>query len=148
MKKFLTFGILILLTAGLAAQTPVQSLRIQWEIEGPQVPPGETRPPFDVATAQSYTYKVYMLGAAVGTALTGVQCTTTADEFIKTCSTTLPPTFDIPGADVDMTATISGLETIHSASVKVPPKFIPPNPPTNPRIIRIVVPASPTGVVK
>lgn len=133
-----------LLASSAWAQTTF-TLRAQWEIEGPAAQPGQTRPPFDVVTAQSYVYKMYVVGSAVGTTLTGVACTTTADQFIKTCAATLPSQFDQPGIQVDMTATVDGIETVHSSAATVPPQIIPPTPPSNLRLIRIAVPAANTA---
>lgn len=145
MKPVCTLLLLLLATLGLAAQTtPTQTLRIQWDIEGPQVPVGTPRPPFDIATAQSYVYKAYVVGAAVGTTLTGVLCTTTVNEFIKTCAATLPPVLDIANASLDMTVTVDGVETAHSEAASVPPIIIPPTPPSNLRIQRILLQAPPT----
>lgn len=126
-----------------------QTLRIQWEIDGPVAPAGGARPPFEVATAQGYLYKIFQVGGAVGEALLGVQCTTTADPFVKTCAATVPPAFSAPGLSVDMTATIDGIETAHSTAAIVPPLFVPPVPPRNLRMLRYVgqvpVPTNPTG---
>ncbi len=119
------------------AQTST-TLRAQWEMEGPPAPAGGTRPPFDVATAQSYIYKLYQVGAAVGTTLTGVSCTTTADAFIKTCAATVPTALNAAGLNLDMTATINGIETAHSNAAIVPPQFVPPAPPSNLRMQRYV----------
>lgn len=119
------------------AQT-TQTLRAQWEMAGPPAPAGGTRPPFDVATAQSYIYKMYQVGSAIGTALTGVTCTTTADVYVKTCAATVPTALNVAGFNLDMTATINGIETSHSTSAIVPPLFVPPAPPTNLRMIRVV----------
>jgi hypothetical protein len=121
-----------------SAQTQTQTLRAQWEMEGPPAPAGGARPPFDVATAQSYVYKMYQVGSAVGVTLTGVACTTTADAFIKTCAATVPTTLNAAGLNLDMTATINGIETSHSNAAIVPPVFVPPAPPSNLRMQRYV----------
>jgi len=131
---------LILLGASVVdtnAQT-TQTLRAQWEMAGPPAPAGGTRPPFDVATAQSYIYKMYQVGSATGVTLTGVACTTTADQYVKTCAATVPTALNVAGFNLDMTATINGIETSHSTSAIVPPLFVPPAPPTNLRMIRVV----------
>ena len=145
----LVFAALVLLVflvvPGYSQQT--QTLRAQWEIEGPPAPAGGTRPPFEVATAQGYTYKIYQVGSAVGEVLLGVQCTTTADAFVKTCAATVPTAFSAPGLMVDLTAIIDGIETPHSTAATVPPLFVPPAPPRNLRLLRYVgtIPV-PTGV--
>lgn len=119
-----------------SAQT--QTLRAQWEMEGPPAPAGGARPPFDVATAQGYIYKMYQVGSATGVTLTGVTCTTTADAFIKTCAATVPAALSAVGLNLDMTATINGIETSHSNAAIVPPVFVPPSPPSNLRMLRYV----------
>jgi len=119
------------------AQT-TQTLRAQWEIEGPPAPAGGARPPFDVTTAQGYIYKMYQVGSATGITLTGVTCTTTADVYIKTCAATVPTALNVVGISVDMTATIGGIETSHSTAAVVPPLFVPPSPPSNLRLLRYV----------
>lgn len=129
---FLYFG-----NAGNAQTTP-QTLRAQWEMTGPPAPAGGTRPPFDVATAQGYIYKMYQVGSAVGTTLTGVACTTTADAYVKTCAATVPTALSAAGLNLDMTATINGIETSHSNAAIVPPVFVPPSPPSNLRMQRYV----------
>jgi hypothetical protein len=98
-------------------------------------------------TAQSYVYKLYELQSAIGLTLTGIQCTTTQDPFIKTCASTIPMSFDSPGKVVDMTVTIAGIESPHSASTTVPQLIVPPTPPTNLRMFRYVgtIPAAPGG---
>lgn len=121
---------------GVQAQTA--TLRAQWEMTGPPAPAGGTRPPFDVATAQSYIYKMYQVGSAVGTTLTGVACTTTADAFVKTCAATVPTGLNVVGLNLDLTATINGIETAHSNAAVVPPAFVPPSPPSNLRLQRVV----------
>ena len=131
----IAFGLLAI-AATASAQTA--TLRAQWEMTGPQAPAGGTRPPFDVATAQSYVYKLYQVGSAVGTTLSGVGCTTTADAFVKTCAATVPTALNVVGLNLDMTATINGIETSHSTSAVVPPAFVPPTPPENLRLIRYV----------
>lgn len=143
--KYLIIVLLILVPTISEAQT--QTLRAQWEIEGPQAPAGGARPPFDVATAQGYVYKMYQVGSATGSTLTGVQCTTTADAYIKTCAATVPAALNIPGISVDMTATVGGIETVHSSAAVVPPLFVPPAPPTNLRLLRYVgtIPAPTDG---
>lgn len=118
-----------------SAQT-TQTLRAQWEIEGPVAQAGQARPPFDITTAQGYVYKMYQVGSATGVALTGVTCTTTADAFIKTCAATVPTSLAIVGISVDMTATVGGIETVHSTAAVIPPLFVPPSPPTNLRLLR------------
>lgn len=120
------------------ASAQTQTLRAQWEMEGPPAPAGGARPPFDVATAQSYIYKMYQVGSATGITLTGVTCTTTADAFIKTCAATVPAALSAAGLNLDMTATINGIETSHSTSAIVPPLFVPPSPPSNLRMLRYV----------
>jgi len=120
-----------------SAQT-TQTLRAQWEIEGPPAPAGGARPPFDVATAQGYIYKMYQVGSATGITLTGVTCTTTADVYIKTCAATVPTALNVVGISVDMTATINAIETSHSNAAVVPPLFVPPAPPSNLRLLRYV----------
>lgn len=123
----------------LEAQTPpAQTLRAQWEMEGPPAPAGGVRPPFDVTTAQGYVYKMYQVGSAIGTTLTGVTCTTTADAFIKTCAATVPAAMNVAGLNLDITATINGIETAHSTAAIVPPVFVPPAPPRNLRMLRYV----------
>lgn len=132
-------ALLALLSAiGVSGQQQQDTLRAQWEIEGPPAPAGGTRPPFEVATAQGYTYKMYQVGGAVGEVLTGVSCTTTADVYVKTCAATVPAAFSAPGLMVDLTALISGIETPHSNGATVPPLFVPPAPPRNLRLIRYV----------
>lgn len=131
-------ALLLLLIPVLGEAQTTQTLRVQWEISGPEAPAGGTRPPFDVATAQGYVYKMYQVGAATGTTLTGVGCTTTADAYVKTCAATVPTTYDKPGISVDLTATIQGIETAHSNAAVVPPLFVPPAPPTNLRLLRYV----------
>ena len=120
------------------AQAQTQTLRAQWEISGPPAPAGGTRPPFDVATAQGYPYKLYQVGSAVGTLLTMVTCTTTADAYTKTCAATVPAAMNVAGLSLDLTATIGGIETAHSNAAVVPPTFVPPAPPSNLRLQRIV----------
>lgn len=136
MTKLITLG-LVLIAIPAFSQTS-QTLRAQWEMTGPPAPAGGTRPPFDVATAQSYVYKMYQVGSAVGTTLTGVQCTTTADAYVKTCAATVPTALNVVGLNLDMTATINGIETAHSTSAVVPPLFVPPSPPENLRMLRYV----------
>ncbi len=136
MKLFLAFLFLLLPVVSFAQTT--QTLRAQWEIEGPPAPAGGARPPFDVTTAQGYVYKMYQVGSATGYTLTGVTCTTTADAYIKTCAATVPTALNVVGISVDMTATISGIETSHSTAAVVPPLFVPPSPPSNLRLLRYV----------
>ncbi len=138
MKKLIFVLGLVFVPTLVGAQTPTQTLRAQWEIEGPAAPSGGTRPPFDVATAQSYTYKLYQVGSATGIILQPVNCTTTADAYIKTCAADVPTALSAPGLLVDMTATIGGIETPHSTSAVVPPLFVPPAPPSNLRLLRYV----------
>lgn len=145
MKTLVIASLLLLVGVAAQAQTTTQTLRIQWDIEGPQAPAGTTRPPFDTATAQSYTYKVYIVGAAIGMVIQGPLCTTTPNDFIKTCAATLPPTLDIPGTNLDMTVTVDGIETAHSEAATVPPLIIPPTPPTNLRLQRILLQTPPPG---
>jgi hypothetical protein len=133
-KKIIVF-LFIFASLPLLAQT-TQTLRAQWEIEGPPAQAGQARPPFDVATAQGYVYKMYQVGSATGVTLTGVTCTTTADAFIKTCASTVPVALAVVGFNLDMTATIGGIETSHSNSAVVPPLAVPPAPPTNLRLLR------------
>ena len=132
----LSLAFLFLLIAIPVLSQTTQTLRAQWEIEGPPAQAGQARPPFDVATAQGYVYKMYQVGSATGITLTGVTCTTTADAFIKTCASTVPTALAIVGISVDMTATIGGIETSHSNGAVVPPLAIPPSPPTNLRLLR------------
>lgn len=134
---FLAALVLVAWCTPLSAQTTA-TLRAQWEMTGPPAPAGGTRPPFDVTTAQSYIYKMYQVGAAVGTTLTGVQCTTTADAYVKTCAATVPAAFNVAGLSLDLTATINGIETAHSNAAIVPPVFVPPSPPGNLRMQRVV----------
>jgi hypothetical protein len=129
---------LVLSASLVTGQTAPQTLRAQWEMTGPPAPAGGARPPFDVATAQGYIYKMYQVGGAVGTTLTGVTCTTTADVYTKTCAATVPTALNVVGFNLDMTATINGIETSHSTSAVVPPLFVPPAPPSNLRMIRVV----------
>ncbi len=121
-----------------SAEAQTQTLRAQWEMTGPPAPAGGTRPPFVVSTAQSYIYKIYQVGSAVGTTLTGVACTTTADAYVKTCAATVPAAMNVAGLNLDLTATIGGIETAHSNAAVVPPVFVPPAPPSNLRLQRIV----------
>ncbi len=140
-QRAVVAAVLVVLALGAGCVAEAQTtatLRAQWEIAGPPAPTGGTRPPFDVATAQSYIYKMYQVGAAVGTTLTGVGCTTTADAYVKTCAATVPTAFNVAGLSLDMTATINGIETAHSNSAVVPPVFVPPAPPTNLRLQRVV----------
>ncbi len=143
--KRLILAIAVLALLPVVAFTQTQTLRAQWEIEGPAAPTGGARPPFDVATAQSYTYKLYQVGAAIGVILQPVSCTTTADAYIKTCAADVPTSLSAPGLLVDLTATIGGIETPHSSSAVVPPLFVPPAPPTNLRLLRYVgtIPVTP-----
>lgn len=144
MKRIIILSLITLLIPTIT-YTQTQTLRAQWEIEGPAAPTGGARPPFDVTTAQSYTYKLYQVGAAIGVILQPVSCTTTADAYIKTCAADVPTTLSAPGLLVDMTATIGGIETPHSTSAVVPPLFVPPAPPTNLRLLRYVgtIPVTP-----
>lgn len=140
-QQIVVIAALAILAAGafcVASAQTSQTLRGQWEMEGPPAPAGGARPPFDVATAQSYVYKMYQVGSAVGVTLTGVTCTTTADAFIKTCAATVPTSLNVVGLNLDMTATINGIETAHSTSAVVPPLFVPPSPPSNLRLLRYV----------
>jgi hypothetical protein len=123
---------------GTAEAQTTQTLRAQWEMTGPPAPAGGVRPPFDIATAQGYVYKIYQVGAAIGTTLTGVTCTTTADQYVKTCAATVPSAFNVAGLSVDLTATINGVETAHSNAAVVPPVIVPPAPPSNLRLQRVV----------
>lgn len=135
MKKFVFLSLALLISVPTFAQT-TQTLRAQWEIEGPIAQAGQPRPPFDVTTAQGYVYKMYQVGSATGYTLTGTTCTTTADAFIKTCAATVPTALNIVGISIDMTATVGGIETVHSTAAVVPPLFVPPSPPSNLRLLR------------
>lgn len=138
MRRALLVLFVVAAAVPVAAQTQTQTLRVQWEIEGEPAPAGGARPPFDVAEAQSYIYKMYQVGAATGVTLTGVGCTTTADPYVKTCAATVPTALSAPGLMVDLTATIDGIETSHSTAATVPPLFVPRAPPRNLRLLRYV----------
>lgn len=117
-----------------------QTLRVQWEMSGPLAPEGSPRPPFTVANAQSYQYKLYRFNdPSSGLVLSGVTCTTTNDPFTKTCTVSpVPAGYDVVGQTLDMTAIVMGIETVHSNSAVVPPPFQPPGAPTNLRFIRVI----------
>lgn len=137
MKRVVTTILILLATVALGAQTTPRNLRAAWEIEGPPGPVGGPRPPFTVANAQGYTYRIYKVAdAASGTALTTITCTTTNDQYVKTCTAPIPNTFDIPGLSVDMTAVIAGIETPHSLPATVPNPLLPQPAPSNFRILQ------------
>lgn len=119
------------------AQVGSPTLRAAWEMSGPVGPEGGPRPPFTVANAQGYTYKMYKVAdAGSGTTLIDVVCTTTADPYTKTCTAPVPAVFNVVGLTLDMTAVIVGIETVHSTSAVVPPVAQPQAAPANFRIIR------------
>lgn len=148
MRIRVLIGLVLLLTMGLAlpasAQTVPQQLIWQWEIDGPPALSGGARPPFSVEDAQGYPYKSYVVGSATGVLLMGVTCTTTADAFIKTCSALVPTAQSAPGMNLDLTATVGGIESAHSTPAVVPPLILPPTAPRNPRLLRSVI-TQPTG---
>lgn len=128
-----------------SAQTVPQTLIVQWEVDGPPALSGGARPPFSVADAQAYIYKLYIVGSASGVSLAGVQCTTTADPFIKTCSAQVPTSHSAPGLQVDITVTdMNGVESAHSTAATVPPLILPPSAPRNLRLLRSITSSLPT----
>lgn len=129
------------------AQTVPQTLIVQWEVDGPPALSGGARPPFSVADAQGYTYKLYIVGSATSATLTpsGVTCTTTADPFIKTCSSVVPSSHSAPGLQVDLTVTVGGIESAHSGAATVPPLILPPAAPRNLRMLRSITATLPPG---
>jgi hypothetical protein len=138
MRLVLATVVLVFLPAVSFSQT--QTLRLQWEMTGVLGPEGGPRPPFTVAMAQSYIYKLYRFNdPSSALTLTGVACSTTADPFTKSCSVSpLPMGYDVVGQQVDMTVTVATIESSHSTTAVVPPPAQPPGPPTNLRFIQTV----------
>lgn len=137
MKRVLLVLSILAMVVPLGAQTTPRNLRAAWEIEGPPGPVGGPRPNFTVAQAQGYTYRIYKVAdAASGTALATPVCTTTNDQYVKTCTSPVPTVFDQPGLQVDMTAVIAGIETPHSLPATIPNPLIPQPAPSNFRILQ------------
>jgi hypothetical protein len=109
---------------------------------GPAGPEGGPRPPFTVAIAQGYGYKIYKTAdPSSGIVLAMVTCTTTNDPFMKTCTAPLPPAYNVTGLSLDMTAIVAWIETPHSNVYVVPPPLTPPPAPANLRTIQTVAAA-------
>lgn len=149
MNRFVILLSTALLLAASAASAQNMP-KVAWEIEGPDGPVGGPRPPFTVALAQGYTYKVYKVAdAASAITLTGIICTTTNDPFIKTCNAPLPSSLDVPGLTLDVTVTVTGIESAHSTPpAMVPQPTEPPKSPTNFRIFRQAITALATTPAK
>lgn len=98
--------------------------RINWDQPAPV---GATT--FTATDAAAYTYKYYVVNNPVGTALTGVACTTSNSPLVKVCSTLLPAALT-PGTVFDLTASDSTDESAHSNTTTVTV----PNTPTKLRI--------------
>lgn len=140
MRNFMILALVLVGNAGtVGAQTAPLTWRAQWEMAGPAGPEGGPRPPFTVAIAQGYTYKIYKPSdPSSGTPLSGVLCTTTNDPFTKTCTAPLPTAFNVAGVTLDMTAIVVGIESPHSNTAVVPNPLQPGAAPTNFRLIQDV----------
>lgn len=143
MRMLFLLGLSLFWVPAQADGQTTQTLRVQWEQSGPMASEGAPRPPFTVAMAQGYVYKLYKFNdPSSGLVLTGVTCTTTTDPFTKTCTVSpVPMGYDAVGQALDMTAVVMGIETAHSNQATVPPPFQPPGPPTNLRFISVPVAA-------
>lgn len=101
-----SLGILLLCATSIAAQGPVGTPTSTFVFDQPAP---------SLATAQAYTYKLYVDGSATGQVLASVTCVAGASATVQTCTTPFPAF--TPGVhSVTLTATNQAGESARSTA--------------------------------